>query len=592
MPETDPSLNNTTSGDATAEERPPLLTKPDNEDTPAAVREEESGFQPRLRTIHRSISAKLILWLAITMIIVFAVLGFLNVRLHRKHLEAQTLGAAERISDVIKRSTASYMMQNDRNGLYDLMSTMADEPGMVRIRIFNSEGRISFSTDPNEVSQMVDKSAEACYGCHAQAQPLVKLNRPDRFRTFRAASSERVLAIINPIENQPACSNAACHAHPASQQILGVLDTDLSLAAADASLAESTRKMLFYTAAAIIIITFLTGFVVWDLVHRPMMVLKRGTEHLRRGELGYQIEIKSNDEAGELADSFNAMSSELLDAREEITAWTHTLENRVEQKTRELRRAHEQMLQVERMVTIGKMAAVVAHEINNPLAGILTYAKLIKRWIERGITKPEEKKEVNESLDLIATESRRCGDLVRNLLTFSRTSPISLDKADVNAIIERAVKLIEHKTELSNIQLNVDLGVEVPLIYCDAGQIEQVLVALIVNAIDAMPRGGNLWLRSRLIDAENIELTVRDDGMGIPSDLLPKLFEPFTTTKEVGKGVGLGLAISKGIIDRHSGKIEVQSELGRGTTFRIYLPIDARVSEAAAVAAAGAALVK
>lgn len=588
MQETDPGLSKSTPEGAAATERPPEISKTE---TDSGLHSLEAQFPIRWRDISNSVSAKLLLLLATTLILTFAVLGYLNIRLHRQHLESQTLAAAERISDVIKRSTSSYMMRNDRNGLYDMMSTMADEPGMVRLRIFNKEGRISFSTDPQEVETYVDKRAEACYICHAQAQPLARLNRPDRFRIFRDKNGKRVLAIITPIENQPGCANAACHAHPASQQILGVLDANLSLAAADANLADSSRKMFIYTAAAVLVIGLLSFIFVWRLVQIRMKLLKRGTEKLRKGELGYQIGIESKDEIGEVAKSFNKMSNELLEAREEITAWTHTLEQRVDQKTRELRRAHEQMLQAERMVTIGKMAAVVAHEINNPLAGILTYAKLIKRWIERGIESQEKKKEVNESLDLIASESRRCGELVKNLLTFSRTSPISLDKADLNTVIQRCVKLVEHRSELTSIQLHVETDDILPPVYCDAAQIEQVLLALIMNAIDAMPRGGNLWLRSRFLGAE-VELTVRDDGMGIPPEVLPKLFEPFTTTKEVGKGVGLGLAISKGIVDRHSGKISVESELGKGTTFHIVLPIDARVSEAAAVAAAGAALVR
>jgi two-component system NtrC family sensor kinase len=250
----------------------------------------------------------------------------------------------------------------------------------------------------------------------------------------------------------------------------------------------------------------------------------------------------------------------------------------VAEKTRELRRAHEQMIRVEKMVAIGKMAAVVAHEVNNPLAGILTYAKLIKKWVTRGLRDPAQQQEASECLDLIASESRRCGELVKNLLTFSRTAPMNLEKHNVNEIIARCVRLVEHKAGLTGIQLQVDTDPAIPVIYCDAAQIEQVLLALSVNAIDAMPKGGNLWISSRSLPSDEIELQVRDDGVGIHPDLLPKLFEPFLTTKEVGKGVGLGLAVSKGIVERHGGRIELQSQLGVGTTFRVILPLDARIS--------------
>jgi two-component system NtrC family sensor kinase len=552
----------------------------------------ESQFQIRWSDITNSISAKLLLLLAVTLLFTFGALGYLNIRLHRKDLEAQTLASAEGMGDVIKRSTSSYMMHNDRTGLYEMMGSMADQPGVVRLRIMNPEGRISFSTDPDEVNQMVDKSAEACYGCHAQAQPLTRLQRPDRFRIFRAPNKERVLGIITPIENNATCSTAECHAHPPNQQILGVLDTSLSLAKADADNKHGSMVLAIYTAAGSLVIAVLSFLFIWEIVHRPLKKLKRGTERLRDGDLGYQIDVASNDEIGELSSSFNSMSYELFLARQQITSWALTLEERVEEKTRELRRAHEQMLQAERMVAIGKLAAVVAHEINNPLAGILTYAKLIRRWFEKGIDTEAKKKDALDSLDLIAGESRRCGDLVKNLLTFSRTSPISLEKADVNVIIERCVKLIEHKSELAAIQLQTELATNLPTVYCDAAQVEQVLLALCMNAIDAMPHGGNLWLKSTRLNDTEIQLTVRDDGIGIPESVLRNLFEPFLTTKEVGKGVGLGLAISKGIVDRHGGKIEVESQPGHGTTFRITLPVDARVSEAAAVAAAGNALVR
>jgi len=175
------------------------------------------------KRVTRSISAKLIGSLLAVMLVVLALLGYLNLRLHRQHLEAATLASAERVSDVIKRSATYYMLHNDREGLYHAIQTMADEPGMVKVRILDPEGRISYSTDPGEVSHVLDKTGEACYGCHIQSQPLTRLNRPDRFRIYRNAGGHRVLGIITPIENQPSCSTAACHAHPASQQVLGVL---------------------------------------------------------------------------------------------------------------------------------------------------------------------------------------------------------------------------------------------------------------------------------------------------------------------------------------------------------------------------------
>jgi two-component system, NtrC family, sensor kinase len=542
------------------------------------------------KRLTNSVSAKLIGSLLAVMVVIFALLGYLNIRLHRQHLEAATLASAEGISDVIKHSTTYYMLRNDREGLYHAIKTMADEPGMIRVRILDQEGRVSYSTDPAEVSHVLDKTAEACYGCHSQSQPLARLNRPDRFRIYRNGGGHRVLGIITPIENQPSCSNAECHAHPASQQVLGVLDTNLSLAKADAQLAVSSTRMLSYTAGAMLIVVVLSWLFIWRVVGKPIKALEKGTEHLSQGELGYQIEVQSQDEVGDLAHSFNGMSLQLRAANEQIVTWARTLEDRVAQKTRELRSAHEHMLHVEKMASLGKMAAVVAHEVNNPLSGILTYAKLLRKWVGSGQAEHEKREEAMQCLDLIAAESRRCGDLIKNLLSLSRTAPMNVQSTDLREVIDRSLLLVRHQLELGGIELQLKLAEGLPRVPCDPAQIEQVLLALIMNAIDAMPRGGTLWIETRLnSDATEVEIQVRDDGAGIAADVLPQIFEPFMTTKEKGRGVGLGLAISRGIVERHSGRIAVESELGKGTTFTVTLPSQAAE---APLAAAGHAAMK
>ena len=527
-----------------------------------------------------TLSAKLNILLLGAMIVIFALLGYLNVRLHRQHLEQNTLLSAERVSDVIRHSTTEYMLRNDREGLYHAIKMMAGEPGMEKIRVFDQEGRITYTTDDAEQNHVVDKTAEACYACHVQSQPLTRLNRPDRFRIYRNAAGARVLGIITPIENQAACSNAACHAHPAEQQILGVLDTNLSLAKADVQVAESSRRMIAYTGCALLLIALLSWFFVWQVVGRPVKALERGTERLAAGDLGYQIEVHSNDEIGELASSFNGMSRQLQAEHTENVAWTHTLEQRVEQKTRELKRAHEHALHTEKMASIGKMAAVLAHEINNPLSGILTYAKLLRKWTGREEMPADDagrrrRQEICDSLDLIASESRRCGDLVKNLLTFSRTTPMNLQPANLNQVVDRSLRLVQHQLDLAGIQVQQQLDPDLPPVLCDAAQIEQVILALVMNALDALPQGGNLWITtSSSREPDHVRIVVRDDGSGIPPEILPRIFEPFLTTKETGRGVGLGLAISHSILERHNGNIEVQSEVGRGTTFTVTLPWD------------------
>ncbi len=178
-------------------------------------------------------------------------------------------------------------------------------------------------------------------------------------------------------------------------------------------------------------------------------------------------------------------------------------------------------------------------------------------------------------MDKIATESRRCGDLIHSLLSLSRTAPMNVQSTDLNAVIARCVHLVRHQLELAGIELQLNLASDLPRVPCDPAQMEQVFIALIMNAIDAMPDGGTLWLEDQLAGTDGkteIEVRVRDDGTGIAPDVLPHIFEPFMTTKEHGRGTGLGLAIARGIMERHNGRIDVETEFGRGTTFTLTLP--------------------
>jgi two-component system NtrC family sensor kinase len=517
---------------------------------------------------------KLMLWLIGSMVIAFAVLGYQFVKLHKRHLEETVIGSAERISDVIKRSTRYSMLKNHRDEVYQTITAIGAQPSINKIRIFNEEGKISFSTDESEVNTFVDKKAEACYACHAQEQPLTRLNRPDRMRIYMGATGERILGLINPIENEPSCYNAPCHAHPPGRQVLGVLDVDLSLARVDETIVTGQNQMVSTFIAAILMISlFLTGLI-WMMVHQPVKHLITGTTRVAVGDLDYKINVSSGDEIGELAASFNRMTHELKQAHVELTEWAKTLETRVDQKTTELKKAHEQMIRAERMASIGKLAAIVAHEINNPLAGILTYAKLLLKRVESDSIRAENKDEVKQHLGMIASESARCGDIVKNLLQFARQSKANFQPSDANEIIRQSVRLVQHKIDLMSLQTRIRLDDKVPVISCDAQQIKQALVALLINACEAMKQGdGVLEVESQfLVDERMVEIIIRDQGIGMDEETQKHIFEPFFTTKDGERSLGLGLAVVQNIISRHGGQIEFHSARGQGTTFILRLP--------------------
>ncbi len=529
-----------------------------------------------MRSLTKSLATKLTACLVGSVVLLFGVRGYQNHRFPPQNLEENVFQSADRISDLIRRSLRYSMLRDQREEVFQIINTIGNQPGISKIRIFNKEGKITFSTDRQELGQYVDKKAEACYACHAQAQPLARLDRPDRMRIYVGRNGERVLGLITPIYNEPDCANAACHAHSApGSRVLGVLDADLSLGPVDRSLAARQEKLAIITAFAILAVSLISVYLIWLMVRKPVRALAEGTEHVAEGDLDYKIPVASQDELGRLAGSFNHMTTELKKAREENLGWTRTLEHRVEQKTHELERAYKHLTQAEKMVSLGKLAAVVAHEINNPLAGILTYTKLISRMADKGFNGSTRLTDAKSYLHIIEGESRRCGAIVKNLLTFARQAPLNPQKNDLNSIVDRCLLLVNHQLELQSIDLEKELAADIPALYCDSSQVQQALLALLMNAIESMPNGGRLRVvTSHEAHQHAGRVAISDEGPGIPEDVVAHIFEPFFTTKEEGKGVGLGLAIAYGIIHQHGGNIEVNSTPQKGTTFTVILPED------------------
>ena len=537
-----------------------------------------------MRPFAFNLSTKLLICLIGSMAFIFGIIGVMSVRMHRQHLLEAIVMSADRTSDVIRRSTRYSMLKDERKVVYQIINTIAHEPGMIKIRIFNKEGKITFSTDPLEINSFVNKQAEACYGCHSRAQPLSKLSSPDRSRDYYTPDKKHVLGLIRPIENEPACASAGCHAHPEGKEILGVLDVVMSLDKVDANIAERGRKMLWQLLGAMVAISGICIIFILFMVHRPVKKILLGTHRVARGDLDFSINIDSNDEIGELGNSFNQMTQELKKARAEITSWAQTLEKRVEERTEQLRHAHAQILQAEKMASVGKLAAIVAHEINNPLAGIRTYARLLLKKVIKNNPSPKELEDSQRFLRIIESESARCGEIVKNLLQFSRPSKLELCRNNINTLLRQAIRLVQHQIDLLNAEARLLLADDLPEITCDGQKVQQALVALFINACEAMPQeGGVLEVQTYLrTERQGVEITVSDNGVGMDEETCSHIFEPFFTTKEEeeqGMGLGLGLSVVLGIINLHQGQISVQSQKGRGTTFTIFLPKSPPVSD-------------
>ena len=528
---------------------------------------------PKVSSIASSLSFPLIVILFLSVLLLFRGYAVVWGRFQARLLEEQVKTEAYRASDLIKQSLLTSMLGNERQRIYAQIRQLAAEPGVEVVRIYNKRGTIEFSSDDREIGTSVDLQAEACYVCHASHQPLQSLPTAERGRIYVKTDGQRhrVLGLINPIENGPGCWNASCHAHGADQSVLGVLDVQMSLATLDAAQAVAQRQGIALAVVMILLSALLMAAIVYKAVHVPTQQLRRGTEALARGNLDVVIHLERSDELGALAHSFNDMAGELR-------TWSRTLEQRVRQKTAELERIHQQMTQVEKAASLGKMAATVAHELNNPLAGIITYAKLVARRLRGRLPEGADRAAILADLELIRSESMRCGKIVRDLLTYARESVPEFQPAHLHEVIERALKLVAHHTQLQHVESGTDLRLADDVVVCDREQIVQALVALMVNAVEAMPTGGRLTLRTWEPSGSTgrVAFSVSDTGVGIPEELRERVFDPFFTTKELGAGTGLGLSICYGIIKQHHGTISVSSKTGKGTTLSIRLPIRAR----------------
>jgi two-component system NtrC family sensor kinase len=318
---------------------------------------------------------------------------------------------------------------------------------------------------------------------------------------------------------------------------------------------------------SIVILSFMLSLLLTRFVNRPIDKLLAATKTAAHGNLDQAISIRSHDELGELSESFNNMISELKRSRDAIEEWTQTLEHRVKERTRELQQVQDQLIRAGKMAALGELAAGVAHEINNPLTGVLTFSSLM-------LKKVDENHPWKKDLENIVQQTTRCRNIVRGLLDFARQRKPDKKEWDIHVLIDNTLTLVEKQAPFQNIKIDKQFKTGIPMLFVDGDQIQQVFMNILLNAADAMTgNGGTLTIKTDLKNGI-AEVSFTDTGCGISKEHLSKLFDPFFTTKQTGKGTGLGLAISYGIIQSHNGDIDVESEVGKGSTFRIKLPIE------------------
>ncbi len=616
----------------------------------------------------KRIGTKLILLVGVTAVTIIALFAYLSLQSMNAGMLAEVERHANQLSETVRASTRYEMLLNERDHIRQIVRGIGEQPGIGKVRIMNKTGEIIYSSVEADVGTMVDKDAESCYSCHSADRPLERLPMKERTRIFQVhPDSSRYLGIITPIQNEQSCWTAECHAHPKDKTVLGVLDVALPLREADKTLAGIQLELILSALASFLGISLIIGLFVRRWVDKPVKELVRATQAVADGNLSYTIKERRADELGVLAGSFNNMTRKLADARV-------------------------QLFQSDKLASLGRLAAGVAHEINNPLTGVLTYSSFLMR-------RTQDRPEIQEDLKVVVRETIRCREIVKSLLDFARQSVPKKTEASLNEIIDRAIHVASNQLTLHHIKLVRETADDLPKLTVDANQIQQVFLNLIVNAADAIgPRGGTITIGSSLLQlsprgitqirkaqcpkrhslihdevrigglpsvrvralagtdegfayldpvygrhnhqfglsapagtdlqlscpecqatlldatakcpvcsarvcmldvpgqgrleicsrrgceyerweavdagglSDYVEITVADTGSGIAAEDLPRIFEPFYTTKGQ-KGTGLGLSVIWGIVDNHNGSISVDSRIGEGTRFTIRIPV-------------------
>jgi two-component system NtrC family sensor kinase len=350
----------------------------------------------------------------------------------------------------------------------------------------------------------------------------------------------------------------------------------LDLVPVDRRIALARSRILMTTALEVLVISAFLAVFIGVFVTRPIRRLVEANAALGRMELEHPVEIGSSRELWELENSFHAMRDRLGEAMAELNRASQELEDKVEERTQQLRVAHQKLLQADRLSSLGQLAASVAHEINNPLSGVLNYSALMSRILREDGVPRERIAEFRGYLDRVSEQTARAGRIVSDLLSFSRRSKPQRAPADVNAIVRGTVSLVSHKLKLGGIELALALDETLPQVPCDGSQLQQVVLNLVMNAAQSRRSGGGgrvAVATRRASDGCSVEIEVADDGEGIAPENLTRIFDPFFTTKEEGRSLGLGLAVVYGIVEAHGGDIDVRSRLGEGAAFTVRLPL-------------------
>lgn len=499
--------------------------------------------------------------------------NFFNTNVHQN---------GDNISSIMEGALYYSMLGNDKAMLQrtlDIISTMS---GIDEVNMYDHNDSLAYTSVTSSQGSSCNPN---CTECHNDLDLMFASNEKS-YRIvgesissglFHNGDNERHLIIRKPILNERSCYTSACHAHSEDDEILGSLIIKLPLKDLDSFVNKSsTNFLLLATLITSLLATVLIVFT-RKKIKDPLNSIIKASEAVSKGDNSIRLEIKPDllNDLNKVSLAFNNMLDNIDTTSKELQNWSHQLEYKVQKKTEELSEAQNELIHVERIASLGKLSSSVAHEINNPLSGILVFTKLIYKQLNSSEFYHTKKESILKHLKFIETETKRCGDIVKGLLDFSRKGQDDFIMTNLHPILSATYDLMTHSIKIADINFISDFKASSDKINCSPNQIKQACVALLVNASEAIQEHGEIIIRTSTPaePEDSIKIEISDNGNGIAPQDIPHIFEPFFSTKHDASGIGLGLSIVHGIIENHKGSIEVNSELGKGTSISIIFPL-------------------
>jgi two-component system, NtrC family, sensor kinase len=534
----------------------------------------------KIERFRSSIYGRVVFIFTISSVILFVSFWLLFRSVNEKYVRSVLRENGNNIGSLVQGALYRSMLENDKTALQSTLDIINTLSGIDDVNLYDNQNNLIYSSISNDTANHSDPDCKSCHkDLSAMFSPREKsyriININSECSMNHNNNNSRHLLIKSPILNQPSCFTASCHAHSQNEEVLGSLMIKFPLKDLDAALGRSTKSYFFLAVVVTFILIIILIILTTKKIKNPLNEIILASEAVAGGDKSTRLEIKPNQlsDMKMVSIAFNDMLDNLQKATIELQNWSHQLEYKVQKKSEELGQAQSELINIERIASLGRLSLSVAHEINNPLSGILIYAKLVHKQLNNPVLDPEKKEIILKHLKFIENEAKRCGDIVKGLLDFSRKDQNDFEPRHLHEILIETCDLMAHSMKMANVNFQSDFSARSDLIFCSPNQIKQVCIAILVNAQEAIPENGEVMITTHNVDEGHITIDISDNGRGISEEDMPHIFEPFFSTKEKINGIGLGLAIVHGIIQNHKGRIEVRSERGQGTTISINLSV-------------------